>query len=100
MVSIGSLFHSFRDLGDGLALQRKKLRVLHHAHQNGFRAGISCHSLSHSVEGVSISLRMRARSGGIFQALDQLGVAAIMRPGRNKGGKRVEPGRDRRKCWR
>ena len=41
--------------------------------------------------GQHIFTNVRAR-GGIFQALDELRVAAVVRPGRNKGRKTVEPG--------
>ena len=90
--SMGSLFHSLAISERRLPCMRQQLGFCTAPIMMASGPGISCHSLSQSFDGVSMSLRIRARVAGSLQTLDQLGGAAIVRPGRNEGGEIVEPG--------
>ena len=95
MVSIGIFVPELRDFRDGLALQRQQFGVLNDAEQDRFRAW---DLVPFVIPGSAGGLHFFADAGAhgrILEALDQLGVAAIVRPGRNEGREAVEPCRVR-----
>ena len=66
MESIGSLFQSFAISASVLPCSGRSLGFCTAAIITSCGPEISCHSLSHASDGVSISRRMRSRSAGFF----------------------------------
>ena len=80
------------DLGESLALQRNQAGILNGADHDGVGAGNFLPFVV-PIFGRSEHVFADALTGrGIFQALDQFCVAAIVRPWRNEGGEIVVPG--------
>src|SRR5882724_498449 len=88
----GILVPHFCDVSQRLALQRKQLWIVDYADEDSFRAR---NFLPFVVPLVGRSEHVFADASAhrwIFQALEELGVAAVVGPRGNESGKIVEPG--------